>query len=106
MFGNLTALDPTPSLTRAYGPTRSALNPLLHRSGAHSPELPTVDTPWDPGWPIRGVPIQRGFHQGFENLVAIGVGDSPFRNNPHDIVREPLDNLDHRSLLCSTSRCT
>src|SRR5262249_35073667 len=45
------------------------------------------------------VPLKRGLHQRLQDLVAVLVGDPPLSEDPHDIVREPLDNLDHRSLL-------
>src|ERR1700732_5178857 len=52
------------------------------------------------------VPLQRAFHQWFQNLVAVFVGHPPLGDDPHDVIREPLDKLNHRSLLWSASRCT
>src|SRR5438105_4071152 len=42
------------------------------------------------------VPLQRAFHRRFEDFVAIAVGDPALGDDPHDIVREPIDNLNHR----------
>src|SRR3954468_10402507 len=49
------------------------------------------------------MPLQRALHQRFEYLVAVLIGDAAFRDDSHDIVREPLDNFDHRSLLQRTT---
>ena len=35
------------------------------------------------------VPLQRGLHQRFHNLVAVLIGDPPRGDTPHDIVRSP-----------------
>jgi hypothetical protein len=32
--------------------------------------------------------LQRVLHQGFDDLVAIRIGDPPLGDDPHDIVRE------------------
>src|SRR5262249_51769704 len=45
------------------------------------------------------VPLQRLLQQGFQDLIALVIGDPPLGDDRYDIVREPLDNLDHRSLL-------
>src|SRR5437870_973729 len=42
------------------------------------------------------VPLQRVLHRRLEDLVAIFVGDAALGDDSYNIVREPLDNLDHR----------
>src|SRR5216684_2736740 len=50
------------------------------------------------------VPLERAFHRRLEDLVAVAVGDAALGDDPHDIVREPIDNLDHRFAPLRTSR--
>src|SRR5262249_47677127 len=45
------------------------------------------------------VPLQRSLHQRLQDLVAVLIRDPPLGDDRYDIVREPLDKLDHRSLL-------
>src|SRR5262249_13194829 len=45
------------------------------------------------------VPLQRSLHQRLQDLVAVLIRDPPLGDDRYDIVREPLDKLNHRSLL-------
>src|SRR5438105_6425160 len=50
------------------------------------------------------VPLERALHRRLEDGVAIVVGDPALGDDAHDIVRETLDNLDHRFAPLRTSR--